>query len=103
MTSTAPLPPIPASLDFNGRTMLRLQEAADRVGVTIQHLIDLIEEGKLRALDFRGAGSKRGTWRIAIEDYRTYVRSVMTVEMQQHAPAPTQGRKSGAKLTGGVV
>lgn len=72
------------------------------MGVTIRHLVDLIEEGKLRALDFRGAGSKRGTWRIAIEDYRDFVRSSMTVETPQSVSTPPQGWKSGGKPAGGV-
>lgn len=61
------------SLDFPGRISLRVDEAAKKLGITPQHVIDLIVEGKLNALDVRGLGSSRATYRIPIECYRDYV------------------------------
>ncbi len=62
-----------ASLDFPGRVTLRLEEVAAKLGITAQHVIDLIIEGKLQAVDVRGAGASRATYRIPIECYRDWI------------------------------
>lgn len=43
-------------LQFPGRTVLYVHECAARLRVTSQHVIDLIEEGALAALDVGGDG-----------------------------------------------
>lgn len=67
-----------ASLDFPGRVWMRVDEVAEKFGISAQHVIDLIVEGKLKALDHRGKGSARATYRITLEDYRDYVLHAMT-------------------------
>ncbi len=67
-----------ASLDFPGRVSLRVDEVALKLGITGQHVIDLIVEGKITALDMRGAGSSRAHYRIPIEAYRDYVTRCVT-------------------------
>lgn len=67
-----------ASLDFPGRVSLRADEVAHKLGITAQHVIDLIVEGKLVALDHRGIGSTRACYRIPIEAYRDYVTRCVT-------------------------
>ncbi len=68
-----------ASLDFPGRVSLRGEEVAEKLGVTPQHIIDLIVEGKLQALDVRGRGAGRACYRIPVEAYRDFiVRSLTT-------------------------
>lgn len=68
-----------ASLDFPGRVNLRIEEVATKLGITTQHVIDLIVEGKLQALDMRGHGATRALYRIPVECYRDFlVRSLTT-------------------------
>ena len=67
-----------ASLDFPGRVSLRVDEVAQKLGITGQHVIDLILEGKLLAIDVRGAGASRACYRIPIEAYRDYVTRCVT-------------------------
>ena len=43
-------------MQFPGRTVLYVHECAARLRVTPQHIIDLIEEGALAALDVGGDG-----------------------------------------------
>lgn len=67
------------SLDFPGRVNLRAEEVAEKLGITSQHVIDLIVEGKLQAIDVRGIGAKRALYRIPVECYRDFiVRSLTT-------------------------
>ncbi len=68
-----------ASLDFPGRVSLRVEEVAGKLGITPKHVVDLIAEGKLVALDHRGLGASRACYRIPVEEYRNYVvRSLTT-------------------------
>ena len=53
--------PIDPGLQFPGRTVLYVHECAARLRVAPQHIIDLIEEGALAALDVGGNG---GTVRV---------------------------------------
>lgn len=39
---------------FPGRRFITVAEFAEPAGLTIQHVLDLIEEGELAAVDFRG-------------------------------------------------
>lgn len=61
------------SLDFPGRTMLLLSEAAGRLGVSVRHLQREAEEGVLVLVDVRGANARQPAWRLPIECYRDYV------------------------------
>lgn len=66
------------SLDFPGRTTLTLQEIAKKLDCTTTHLIHLIEDGSLQAIDIKGAGGVRNTWRVPIENYRQFVAKRMS-------------------------
>ncbi len=58
--------------------MLRVDEVAKRLGVTGQHVIDLIVEGKLNAADMRGKGAIRALYRVPLEAYRDYITLSLT-------------------------
>jgi excisionase family DNA binding protein len=47
------------------RETLRVQEVAMKLDVTVRHVIDLIEEGHIEAVNL--AGNKRMFWRVRIE------------------------------------
>ena len=68
------------SLDFPGRTALYPQEVADRAGLSLQHILDLIEEGVIVAIDFSGRGNltDRRTLRIPLENWRAFLLSRKT-------------------------
>jgi len=71
------------SLGFEGRTALRVDEVAARLNVSRNHVIHLIEDGTLRAIDVRGRmraeGGKnktpRSCLRIPVEEYERLIRS----------------------------
>lgn len=85
-----------ASLDFPGRTTLGLSEIAERVGCTVQHLLNQIDEGKFVGLNIASQGAKRREIRVPIECYRTWILSCLTgpVDMRMRflrdLPAPVR-------------
>jgi hypothetical protein len=68
------------SLDFPGRTALYPHECAARVGLSLQHIYDLIEEGDLIGVDFSGKNNltDRRTLRIPLEEWRKFLLSRKT-------------------------
>lgn len=72
-----------ASLDFPGRVSLRVEEVAGKLGVTAQHLLDLIVEGKLQAVDVRGAGATRACYRVPVEAYRDFIVRCLTTPAER--------------------
>jgi excisionase family DNA binding protein len=81
------------SLDFPGRTTLTVDEIAARLGVTAQHVIDLIEEGAMcPAVDLAGKGASRRLLRVPVETYRNFIVARMTGEARREflrsLPAP---------------
>lgn len=74
-----------ASLDFPGRTALYPKEMAERNGVTAQHILDLIEEKSIPAIDWKGINNKsdRCTPRIPIEVYRNVILSRLTCDLEE--------------------
>lgn len=73
------------SLDFPGRTTLTMDEIADRLGVTAQHVIDLVEEGALcPAVDLAGKGASRRLLRVPVESYRNFIVARMTGPARLH-------------------
>ncbi len=61
------------SLNFpKDRKVLYVSEVASRLGVTVQHVMDLIDEGKLQAINL--GGHTRKFWRIPVEAYQTFLR-----------------------------
>lgn len=69
-----------ASLDFPGRVSLRVEEVAEKLGITSKHVTDLITEGKLQAIDVRGSGAGRACYRVPIEAYRDYIVRALTTK-----------------------
>lgn len=61
-----------ASLDFPGRTTLRVSEVAERLGIVAEQVIAFIEQGELGNLNI-SAGTKRRHMRIPIEAYRDFI------------------------------
>lgn len=70
----------PEQLDFDSlmfgkdRRVLMVGEVADKLRVSAQHVLDLIAEGKLRAVNI-AAGSDREHWRIPVESYHAFIAS----------------------------
>lgn len=62
------------SLLFPGRTVLYVSEVAEKLKVTDQHVIDLIEEGQFPGAINVGGGSKK-FYRIPIESYERFLKS----------------------------
>ena len=62
-----------ASLLFPGRTVLYVGEVAAKLQVTEQHVLDLIDEGQLRAINI--GGGTRKFWRIPIEAYHDFLKA----------------------------
>ena len=60
------------SLDFPGRWTLKVGEVAERLGVSEQHILNLIDEGEFRALNL-APGRSRKLIRIPIEAYRDFI------------------------------
>ncbi len=71
------------SLDFPGRTMLTLDEVRGKLGLSKQHVIDLIVEGKLQAIDVRSTGARRALYRIPVECYRDFVVRMLTTPAER--------------------
>lgn len=69
------------SLDFPGRTVLYPHECAEKLGCTVQHVLDLIEEGRLPAINIAGGNNLTGRrcLRIPIEAWSGFVRAAKTV------------------------
>ena len=53
------------------RTVLYVAEVAMKLRVTEQHVLDLIEEGKLQAINV--GGNDRKFWRIPVEAYEAFL------------------------------
>ena len=64
------------SLGFDpARTVLYVFEVAAKLRISEQHVIDLIEEGKLRAVNIAGANcTDRKFYRIPVEAWSEYLR-----------------------------
>lgn len=67
-----------ASLDFPGRNVVTVAEIAEKLGATIQHVLNLIEDGSLVACDLaRHVGSRRMA-RVPVEEYRNFILKRLT-------------------------
>lgn len=71
----------PQQLDFGGllfpgRSTLYVSEVAQKLSVTDRHVIDLIEEGKLKAINIGGENtSGRRFYRIPVHWYEEFLRA----------------------------
>lgn len=61
------------SLDFPGRTVVTVPELAQKLGVTEQHVINLIECGELPGLNTGRAKLGRSWYRIPLESWHAWV------------------------------
>lgn len=76
-----PRPRVPfcfPSMDFPGVAVVRVGPVAERLRCSVPHVIRLIEDGSLIALDIRGLNKTRGNYRIICECYR-YFLAIRTV------------------------
>jgi len=60
------------SLLFPGRSSLYVGEVAGKLGITDQHVIDLLEEGQLGGVNV--GGGSRNFWRIPVPEYEKFLR-----------------------------
>lgn len=67
-----------ASLDFPGRTTVQLWEIAERLGCSVQHLLNEIDQGALVGVDIASAKVSRRAMRIPVECYRSYILGHLT-------------------------
>ena len=74
-----------ASLDFPGRSTLMIWEIASRLGVTVRHLLNQIDDGALVVLDLKAPTSSRRCARVPIECYRAYIAKQLTGPIEVRA------------------
>lgn len=71
---------------------------AKQLGTSPDRVVDLIHSGELLAIDIRGPGSRRATWRISRESIDDFVRRRASKQPETEQPArPNKSRKSAAK------
>ncbi|MBA4136747.1 MAG: hypothetical protein C0518_05470 [Opitutus sp.] len=66
-----------ACIDFPDRTTVSVTEIAAKLGYSLQHVLDHIDEGKLVALDSALVQSRRNL-RVTVDEYRRWVLSMLT-------------------------
>lgn len=76
--NAAPPAPEPApfpfpSLDFPDRTTISLREIALRLGYSEKHISNLLDAGRIAAIDGRVSEHGRSSFRIPVESYRDFV------------------------------
>lgn len=71
-----PLASVLSHKRFPGRSMLMTSEVAKALAIAERHVIDLINEGLLDAVEITGKGNKssREHWRIPVSAYDDYIR-----------------------------
>ena len=68
---------------FPGRQVLYVFEVAERLCITEQHVLDLIEEGKIKGVKVAGVNATdRKYWRIPNEAYEKYLAENLSVPPQ---------------------
>lgn len=84
-----------ASLDFPGRASLYPHEISERVGVSVDQIYDLVDDGSLVGIDISSKANKssRRSLRIPIESYRNFIVERMTgprrFDLLRHLPKAT--------------
>jgi hypothetical protein len=70
-----PLSSVVAHARFPGRTMLYVFEVADAWQISVRQVRDLIDEGKLHAINIAGKNSTAAKyWRVPVSAYDAFVR-----------------------------
>jgi len=61
---------------FAGRTTLYVYEIAEALQITVRHVLDLIAEGKIQAVNIAGKNNATGRefWRVPVSEYDRYLR-----------------------------
>ncbi len=67
-----------ASLDFEGYTTLTVDQIAIKLRKTPQHILNLVEQGELVALECKSAKATRRDCRIPLEEYRAFIMRRLT-------------------------
>lgn len=78
------------SLDFPGRTTVKLGEIAERLGVSVRHLCNELDDGTLVGVDLKAKGVTKRCVRIPREIYHAYIMARLT--------GPISGNKLIAEL-----
>lgn len=72
-----------ASLDFEGFTILTVDQIATKLRYSSLHILNLVEQGELVAIDGKSKGATRRECRIPIESYRAWVMTRMTAPFRR--------------------
>lgn len=62
-----------ASLDFPGRVTLYPHEIAEKLGMSVDQVHDLVDDGSLVAVNIASSGAARRALRIPVEAYRNFI------------------------------
>jgi hypothetical protein len=69
-------PELPEDLKFPGRSTLYVKEVAEKLDICPRHVISLIEEGKIRAINVAGVNvSDRKSYRIPVSEYERFLKN----------------------------
>lgn len=70
-----PLSSVRPHVKFPGRSTLYVHEVASALNITNQHVIDLITEGKIQAVNIAGKNqTAREYWRVPVSEYDKYLK-----------------------------
>jgi hypothetical protein len=67
-----------ASLDFEGHPVLTVDQIAAKLNFTAQHILNLVDQGDLVAIDGRRSTATRRCCRIPAESYCAFVMARLT-------------------------
>lgn len=87
-----------ASLDFPGCVVLTVDNVAAKLGLSVQHVLDEVTEGRLVALDLAGKATTRRYVRVPIESYRNWVLARLTAPAERVAFIRTLPRETQMQL-----
>lgn len=73
-----------SSLDFTGRSTVKVTEIAERLGYSVQHIINAVDAGELTACDLSVGQTKRSL-RVPIEEYRAWIMRNLTAPASKRA------------------
>ena len=92
-----PLSSVRPHVKFPGRTTLYVHEIASALQITGRHVLDLISEGKIQAVNIAGKNNAtaREFWRVPVSEYDRYLRENSNVEKSrwQEPFLPRLGKK----------
>jgi hypothetical protein len=74
-SKAVPVDDVLGDLTFPGRSVLYVHEVADKLRCCQQHILDLIDEGRLPAIEMTGSGNKtaRRSLRIPAAGFRLFL------------------------------